>query len=87
VRSRRRTIQQGRVIADAELVPLLSSRIDPGNFELPIWLRPFDSLLALHWAITKRLVRRRRTNEPGVTSRSFEEPAQDGVTHVCPSRP
>lgn len=61
LRDRRCQVQQERSVSDAELAPLLATRIDPGNFELPSWLRPLDWLLQIYWAAVVRLLRGRGT--------------------------
>ena len=63
VAARRRSIQRSRVLSDGELAPLLATRIAPGNFDLPRWLRPCDWLLSRYWLVVRRLLNRRIANE------------------------
>jgi GT2 family glycosyltransferase len=58
VEQRRRMLQAERVIPDAHLTYLLSTRLNAGNFPLPDWLRPFDALLAAYWSVARRFLER-----------------------------
>ena len=43
----RRRLQSARTVGDSELVHLFATRLRPGHFALPRWLRPLDAGLAL----------------------------------------
>ncbi len=55
---RRRRVQAARTVSDRELAPLLSDRLRAGNFELPAALAPLDQVLALYWALVRRVLPR-----------------------------
>jgi GT2 family glycosyltransferase len=54
---RRRQIQAERRVSDAQLAHLFATRLDAGNYPLPGWLKPLDTLLAGYWAISRRFLR------------------------------
>lgn len=56
VRSRRRLLDEERSVSDAVLVPLLATRLAPGNYRLPPVLAPLDRVLAGYWSAVSRLL-------------------------------
>jgi GT2 family glycosyltransferase len=61
IAQRRRQLQSERIVSDAQLADLFATRLDAGNFPLPGWLKPLDSLLGWYWSISRRVLIARRT--------------------------
>ena len=57
VRRRRRQLQAERTVPDSELASLTATRLRAGNYSLPAFLRPFDSMLATYWWFVHRLIK------------------------------
>ncbi|HMG28263.1 MAG TPA: glycosyltransferase family 2 protein [Acidimicrobiia bacterium] len=53
---RRKLLQSERLVPDAHVVHLFATRLRAGNFPLPGWMKPFDSLLALYWSVARRFL-------------------------------
>jgi GT2 family glycosyltransferase len=56
LRSRRRSLQAERTVADRDLATRFVSRLDPRNLELPSSVRPLNCVLAAYWSVTRRLL-------------------------------
>jgi GT2 family glycosyltransferase len=57
IAQRRMQLQAERLVSDAELSHLFSTRLlEAGNFELPDWLKPLDVLLAAYWSLARRFL-------------------------------
>lgn len=56
IAARRRAVQSARVMPDSCFVPLLATRIDPGNLPPPSPLKVLDAVLGAYWGLVRRWV-------------------------------
>ena len=56
MRARREELAAQRRVRDADIAPLLATRLTQGSMELPGFLRPFDALLAQYWKLVRRVL-------------------------------
>jgi GT2 family glycosyltransferase len=59
VAQRRRQLQSERTVSDRRLAHLFATTlVEAGNFPLPAWLKPLDTLLSAYWSVARRLLAR-----------------------------
>jgi GT2 family glycosyltransferase len=56
VMARRHQLQVERTVGDRDVAPLLTDRLDAGNYPLPLVLRPLDRLLGGYWSVVRRFL-------------------------------
>ncbi len=56
VRSRRRTVQAARTVADAALADLWTDTFDPAAIALPRAAQPLQAAFAVYWRLVRRLI-------------------------------
>jgi GT2 family glycosyltransferase len=56
LRTRRALLQDERTVTDSALAHRFATRLDPGNYPLPKWLRPLDAVVAAYWRLIRRVL-------------------------------
>jgi GT2 family glycosyltransferase len=66
----RRKLQARRVVSDRSLAPLLSSRFDAGQLQMPGLLQPVDKAMALYWRLVLLIIGAPRAQDDGASQGS-----------------
>jgi GT2 family glycosyltransferase len=56
LRARRRDVQAARTVPDAVVTDLLTSRLDPGNVDLPPGVAAVNAVVTAYWRVARRIL-------------------------------